>query len=269
MYSLCIAGKNQIAVDVLDFAASRFPIHVVPVATDTGLDGWQPSLRKAAQDRSVDVVDLEWAMEQQNLCFLSLEFDRLVRPSGFATNRLFNLHFSLLPKYRGCNTAIWPILNGDIEHGVALHWIDSGMDTGPIIDQRAFGLRDLTAREAYFSCMEVGRNLVVYWLDRLVSGEVPAVVQEESIASTYYRADLDFARKELIPHHTVEQVLRTVRAFSFPEYQLPTYKGREIVSATAEGNARTGAPGDSKAIGKDGIVLSVADGTIRLIFKAE
>lgn len=47
-----------------------------------------------------------------------------------------NIHAALLPKNRGCNPTQWAIINGEHETGVSLHEIDSGLDTGPIIDQQ-------------------------------------------------------------------------------------------------------------------------------------
>ena len=47
-----------------------------------------------------------------------------------------NIHPSLLPRNRGCNPVQWGIINGDTEGGVSLHQITSGIDEGPIIDQK-------------------------------------------------------------------------------------------------------------------------------------
>ncbi|MDB9782913.1 formyltransferase family protein [Winogradskyella sp.] len=47
-----------------------------------------------------------------------------------------NLHPSLLPKYRGLSPQHWPIINGDDETGITVHFINEGIDTGPIIVQK-------------------------------------------------------------------------------------------------------------------------------------
>ena len=54
---------------------------------------------------------------------------------------VINFHFSLLPKYRGCHTNFYQILNGEKYSGVSLHKIDKGIDTGDIIDQVKFKVR--------------------------------------------------------------------------------------------------------------------------------
>ncbi len=47
-----------------------------------------------------------------------------------------NVHFSLLPKYRGAAPAQWAVINGERETGVTTFWIDEGLDTGKIISQK-------------------------------------------------------------------------------------------------------------------------------------
>ena len=47
-----------------------------------------------------------------------------------------NVHFSLLPKYRGAAPANWAIVNGETETGVTTMFIEPTLDTGPILLQR-------------------------------------------------------------------------------------------------------------------------------------
>lgn len=49
---------------------------------------------------------------------------------------VINIHFSLLPKYRGAAPVYWTLLNGDKETGVTIFWLDEGMDTGDIFLQK-------------------------------------------------------------------------------------------------------------------------------------
>ena len=125
---LVIAGKNNIAVHGLELALRKFhhsDIAVVCNKNEHGVDGWQRSLRKCAQDNGVKEITLEQAYSCASVCFLSLEFDLLVSPERFATQNIFNIHFSLLPKYKGMFTSVWPILNADDESGVTLHYLDT------------------------------------------------------------------------------------------------------------------------------------------------
>lgn len=49
--------------------------------------------------------------------------------------KIFNLHPSLLPKYRGCSSLTWSMINGEKNVGYTYHYIDAGTDTGDIIIQ--------------------------------------------------------------------------------------------------------------------------------------
>jgi methionyl-tRNA formyltransferase len=51
-----------------------------------------------------------------------------------------NLHPSLLPKYRGMSPQHWPIINGDQDTGVSIHFINEGVDTGNLIVQKRFSI---------------------------------------------------------------------------------------------------------------------------------
>lgn len=254
--ALCVAGKSRAAVDVLE-AATKLnwarPL-CLPNAGDTGQDGWQPSLRSCADRLGVPLISLDQAMAEPDLCFLSVEYDRIVRPKLFASSALFNIHLSLLPKFRGCNTAVWPILQGEVTHGVTLHEIDAGVDTGPIIARRAFPIGpESTARDLYFRCLELGAELAIEFLPKLLSEDYLAIPQSNHGASTYRRSDLDYSQKEIDPRETTEMVMRRIRAFNFPEYQRATFRGVDILAAF---------PNDAEG---GGLRVETADGFVRLI----
>lgn len=224
--TLCIAGKNDIAVQALRTLAPLYPVIALPNPDDDGVDGWQPSFRRAADALDVPITSLEELYPRHDVTFLSLEYSQIIRPARFATNKLFNVHFSLLPHYRGCNTSIWPILNEETEHGVTLHSIDPGIDTGPIIAQRSFDLLAMTAFESYMRCQSLGLELVLEWIDRLVAGDYDARPQGEG--TTFPRSALDYHWAEIDPTEPPAQIVRRLRAFTFPAFQRPTYRGSPI-----------------------------------------
>ncbi len=59
-----------------------------------------------------------------------------------ASAAAFNLHPSLLPKYRGANPVDDQVRLGEVQLGITLHELDQGMDTGPIVGQTGFELAD-------------------------------------------------------------------------------------------------------------------------------
>ena len=62
-----------------------------------------------------------------------------------------NYHPSLLPRYRGGSAINWAVINGEQETGVTIHFIDEGVDTGPIILQEKVAVTDDdTVKSIYF-----------------------------------------------------------------------------------------------------------------------
>ena len=163
---VCIAGKNDIAVKVLRrlvaYQGVAFEICVVVNSDDRGENTWQESLKFTALDLGIKVLTLDDLYDLDDLLFISVEFDKIIRPSNFNSDCLYNIHFSALPRHRGTSTAVWPILEGDTKAGVTFHEINTGIDTGDIVDQKLFELpADYTARDLYFKLMEEGENLVI------------------------------------------------------------------------------------------------------------
>ncbi len=112
---IVIAGKNNIAVHALNYLASCQGINNLAVVcnkTDKGTDTWQMSLRKKALTLGILELSLSDAEELADV-FISLEFDQIIKTNNFKTSKIFNIHFSLLPKYRGMYTSVWPILNNE------------------------------------------------------------------------------------------------------------------------------------------------------------
>ena len=137
---ICIAGKNQCSIDAIKILAkyriNKKNIFILPNSTDNSQDTWQPSLKKYALKNKFKIVKLSELYEIKDLIFFSLEYEKIINVNKFKSKRLFNYHFSLLPKYRGCHTNFLQIFNGEKYTGVTLHRINKGIDSGNIIDQK-------------------------------------------------------------------------------------------------------------------------------------
>jgi len=61
-------------------------------------------------------------------------YGRILKPEVLSAARLgaLNVHFSLLPKFRGAAPVQWSLVRGETRTGVTLFWLDEGMDTGPV-----------------------------------------------------------------------------------------------------------------------------------------
>jgi methionyl-tRNA formyltransferase len=93
-----------------------------------------------------------------------------------------NVHFSLLPKYRGAAPANWAIVNGDKETGVTTMFMEPTLDTGPILHQHATKIRETeTAPELMQRLSETGAEALSETLARL--DELTPQPQDDTQAS--------------------------------------------------------------------------------------
>jgi methionyl-tRNA formyltransferase len=98
----------------------------------------------------------------------------------------FNLHGSLLPKYRGRAPINWAVLHGEPRIGMTLHRMVKSPDAGAVVDQEgvAIGPRD-TAEQAFRKVLPCARTVVARQIDALLAGTAQETPQDESLA-TYF-----------------------------------------------------------------------------------
>lgn len=231
---IVLAGKNNIAVYALErFVAElgNFGILAIANESDTGKDGWQRSFVKRASELNVKLVSLEEIKGISLDAFISLEFDKIVKPEEIKTKNLFNIHFSLLPCYKGMYTSIWPILNGDEESGVTLHRIDSGIDTGEICGQKFFKLSyHDRSQDLYRKYIEASILLFEENFKAILRGTLNSKPQLSTKSTYYSKKTIDFSNIKIELNTTAWQLQRQVYAFSFREYQVPVIHNKHVAS---------------------------------------
>lgn len=95
-----------------------------------------------------------------------------------------NIHYSLLPKYRGASPVESAILNSDTETGVTIQKMAYKMDTGPIIAQEKIAIfPDEKAPELRKHLIKIGGELLVKILPEFTAGEIKLIPQDGSLAS--------------------------------------------------------------------------------------
>ncbi len=144
-----------------------------------------------------------------------------------AGGRIFNLHPSLLPRYRGCSSLTWAMINGEAECGFTYHYVDTGCDTGKIILQKKIKIEDFDTQltlynRVMFRSMEYFME-VVGLVERGDPGreqEGEAIIYKRGCPMNgEIRDNMDWAMKE-----------RFVRAMCYPPYPAARYQGEEIRS---------------------------------------
>ncbi len=127
----------------------------------------------------------------------------------------FNMHGSLLPKYRGRVPINWAILHGEKETGVTLHHMVKRADAGDIVDQEAVPIgSDETAREVFAKCAKAARLVLERQLEALTTGTAPRRKQDESQATYFSGRTPEDGRIDWT--QSAEKIYNLIRAVTQP-----------------------------------------------------
>ncbi|MBQ6203100.1 MAG: methionyl-tRNA formyltransferase [Prevotella sp.] len=99
----------------------------------------------------------------------------------------FNVHAALLPQYRGAAPINWAVINGEKRTGVTTFFLDHDIDTGRIIMQKPFDIKDdYNVENVYDGLMALGAEIALETIDKILEGDghVDSLPQEEMIAET-------------------------------------------------------------------------------------
>ena len=100
----------------------------------------------------------------------------------------FNMHGSLLPKYRGRACVNWAVLNGETQAGVTLHHMTARADAGNIVAQEAVPIgQDDTAQDVFNRIIPAAGRVLDRSLDAILSGNAEGTPQDESQATKFGR----------------------------------------------------------------------------------
>lgn len=111
---------------------------------------------------------------------------RILPPQVFSipAKGAFNLHASLLPKYRGAAPMNWAIINGEKESGVTTFFLREKVDTGNIILQARVAIpASMTAGELHDTLSDVGAEIVLQTVRLIELGKTQPRQQDDSLSS--------------------------------------------------------------------------------------
>ncbi len=170
----------------------------------------------------------------------SFYFRSMIREEILQIPRLgaFNMHGSLLPKYRGRVPINWAVLQGEKETGVTLHHMVKRADAGDIVDQERvpIGPED-TARDVFGKCVKAARLVLERQLDSLTAGTAPRRSQDESQATTFGGRKPEDGRIDWT--QSADQIYNLVRAVTNPYPGAFTVRGwKETVYLVGEARSR-------------------------------
>ncbi len=96
----------------------------------------------------------------------------------------FNLHASLLPRYRGAAPINWAVMNGDTQTGVTTFFLKHEIDTGDVIQQRSCPIgRHDDVEAVHDRLMMMGADMVLETVDAIIAGTVKAIPQDQMLTA--------------------------------------------------------------------------------------
>jgi methionyl-tRNA formyltransferase len=171
-----------------------------------------------------------------------------------------NIHASLLPRWRGAAPINAVTRAGDAESGITIMKMDAGLDTGPILTQRAITLAlDETAETLHDKLSVIGADLLIETLPDYLNGSIVPRPQDESQATFAPRIDkseghIDWTR-------SAAEIERMVRAFTPWPGTYTTWNGKQLkilAAMVAHGSAEPG----KVTKPDDHIVIGTGDGLL-------
>ena len=177
----------------------------------------------------------------------------------------FNIHASLLPRWRGAAPIHRAIEAGDTQTGVTIMQMDAGLDTGDMLLVEPLAVRpDDTTASLHDRLADLGARLMVEALALAVSGGLRPVPQPTE--GVTYAHKIEKAEAAVDWRQPAALIARRVRAFDpFPGAQA-VLAGQTIKlwSARGQSAAAAGVPGQVLAAGVDGIRVQTGDGALWL-----
>ncbi|WP_017461886.1 methionyl-tRNA formyltransferase [Dyella ginsengisoli] len=178
----------------------------------------------------------------------------------------WNVHASLLPRWRGAAPIQRAILAGDAESGVDLMQMEAGLDTGPVLLERRTPITgDDTGGSLHDRLSALGADVLAAGLRRVMAGETLTATPQPEAGVTYARkldkaeAQLDFAR----PAIELERQVRAFDPWPVAEGEIAGERVR-VWAARAIGTLPGAAPGTVIAASRDGIDIACGSGALRV-----
>ena len=227
-------------------------------------------LAQTFADRSVPIYKPASHLELQEIVkklapdiALTIAYGRLIRSETLVLPKYgwLNLHFSLLPAYRGAAPVQRAILDGLTETGITVFRLDAGMDTGDIFLSKSYPIGSTdTSGELLSRLAEVGANAVMESISLVQSGAVPKPQSDVGIS---------FAPKVSVGEARIDwssgqvRVDRLIRAMTPRPGAWTTLKGgRYVISKSATSEEKL-PPGSISRTG-DRLLVGTGDGAIEI-----
>jgi len=192
---------------------------------------------------------------------------RILPPEVFTIPKYgsFNLHASLLPKYRGAAPINWAIINGEKETGVSTFFLRETVDTGNIILQARVPISDNeTAGELHDRLADIGAEIVLHTVRLIETGKANPRMQDDSLVSAAPKifkehCKIDWSKSARDVHNFIRGLSPKPCAYTFHSDTI-----LKIYRTKTSRDYHSGSPGEIVQADKQLIVLT-GNGAIEVL----
>lgn len=273
-------GYSEVGYECLELLLSRGD-NVVGLITHEDNPGekiWFKTPALAAREKGIPVFTPasvntpEWVEKIAALkpdLILSVYYRNMIstRVLALAPLGAFNMHGSLLPRFRGRAPINWAVLHGETRIGMTLHRMVKAADAGNIVDQEGVDLspRD-TAEQAFRKVLPCARRVLARQIDALLAGKAVETPQDETQATYFGGRKPEDGRIDW--RQSSRQIFNLVRAVTdpYPGAFVDVGASRLMVwwaepdAPAAKG--KSGAPG--RILSVSPLVVATGDGALEL-----
>lgn len=251
---------------------------VVGVITipDTPNQKYQNPVKECAKAHELPLLQSSRLKQKQAIAWVrQLEPDLLVLAfvTSFVPQEMIdiakfggiNYHPSLLPKYRGGSAINWAIIGGEKQTGVSIHFIDAGVDTGPILLQEEVAIEpDDTVKSVYFDKLyPMGVRMLGEAVRLIREDKASPVVQDEQQAS--FQPVITAADTVIDWNQPTDKIYNLIRGANPAPGAGTLFCGEPLKIFDARRATGTGKPGTINGISDKGFSVATADGSIEIL----
>jgi methionyl-tRNA formyltransferase len=223
-----VAGKGDVCRELLLYLRGN-GVHV-PVVFTSKEEREIPHFAEWLGIKEVITEDInlcvDYIKELAPDYILSFQYHKILKPEvvKIPPKGCINLHFGLLPNYRGMAPIAHAMINGEEEICATLHYMDEGIDTGGIIAFCPYSPRSIdTAADVYRAVCKMAVDMFKALWPRIRENKLVAKAQDKGEARYYTKDDLDFSKNEFKFEDFVDDkgAADWLRAMIFPKFQTP------------------------------------------------
>lgn len=275
--SILVFAYHDVGYECLDFLIQNdeYIIAVITHEDNPNEEIWFRSVAGLARHYGIPVYtpesvnSPEWIERirswEPDLIF-SFYYRNMIREEILNIPRLgaFNMHGSLLPKYRGRVPINWAVLHGEKETGVTLHHMVKSADAGDIVDQETvpIGYED-TSQDVFNKCVKAARLVLERQLDSITRGTAPRHKQDESLATYFGGRKPEDGRINWT--ESAERIYNLIRAVTQPYPGAFTEVGgkRLFIWWAKPAGSSKGVPGEVLSL--DPLLVATGSGNLEII----